>query len=486
MNIIALLELISLDKSKIGSFSTQDFTQIKKQLFAEKEHNSEIEDAEITQLLKALKTNPESLQAVLNNRILFNFFTKKNYSRKDFLDGFTYVETEKVKSFVQQFLIEELNLFFIHNLEANKFDEIALLTEAQNYFPDSLTFMLRQYALDKLDEAIEILKPSYGNLFKILYIQDPDFFTFLCHIKDQEVEQKVKHLLDSVTTIQKENYNSELVNKTFLAMNSYIAFDEDFTKKIRSNKDIGASNFEAHIPKKRNLTWVYVVVGLFVFIRIIFFVNSNAFKNYTEDNTVTYEDENEYKPEPRKIDQYYTNMKFAIDSFQVFLTDYKESEIKQMTRDISLKTGDNPFQTFYKNPPTPDSNHFITVTNKTGYDMVLLENTVLYDSIKMPRSAHFIKAGGVLEINFNSNYSETVFNIYLGKKWATFQTNSNHLFIRNHSIVEYRFSELVPASKEILKTDYNFINDAVVSYSRGGLDVDSQGARINPLDKHEQ
>ncbi|MGC4040987.1 MAG: hypothetical protein QM710_09460 [Flavobacterium sp.] len=141
-------------------------------------------------------------------------------------------------------------------------------------------------------------------------------------------------------------------------------------------------------------------------------------------------------------------------------------------------------RTFYQNQPEGDSSNFIEVTNNTAYDMVLLENTVMYDSIKMPRSAHFIKAGDKLEINFNSGYTETIFNLYLGKKWASFQTTANkNLFIRKQSIVEYRFSQLIPAAKDILHTDYNLINDAVISYSNGSLKVDSSGARINPLDK---
>jgi hypothetical protein len=229
-----------------------------------------------------------------------------------------------------------------------------------------------------------------------------------------------------------------------------------------------------------------VVVGLFVFIRIVVFFNTHDFSNYSNDE-VTYEDETEYKPEPRKIDRYYTNMKYAIDSFQVFLTSYKETDIKQLKQSSSIKTGDNPFETFYQNPPSGDSNHYITVTNNTIYDMVLLENAVLYDSIKMPKSAHFIKAGDNLEINFTSSYTETIFNLYVGKKWGTFQTATNkNLFIRNHSIVEYRFSELIPAAKEILSLDYNFINDAEITFTNGTINIESQGARINPLDKSKK
>ena len=483
MNIIALLETISLDKSEINSLTKTDFTRIKKQLVAQKELNPEIEDAAITKLLKALKTNPESFQVVLNNRILFNFFANKEYPRSHFTNELASVEIEKVTLFVQQFLGEELNSFFIKNLETNTFERISVLAEAQKYFPVHLNFSIKQYALDKLDDAISVLKPPYGNFSKVLYIKDRHFFTFLNQIKDLEIEQKVKDLFETISTIYNQDSNSELANKTFLAMNSFVAFDADFTQKIRRNKDIADTKFEAYIPKKRNLTWVYVVVGLFVFIRIIVFFSTLDFNNSSNEG-VTYDEEVEYNQEPRKIDRYYTNMKYAIDSFQVFLTSYNKTDIKRFKQDSALKTGDNPFETFYQSPPTRDSSHYITITNNTLYDMVLLENAVLYDSIKMPKSAHFIKAGDNLEINFTSSYSETIFNFYVGKKWGTFQTATNkNLFIRNHSIVEYRFSELIPSAKEIIETDYRFLNDVEITFSNGNLKIDSQGILVNPLER---
>ena len=487
MNITALFDSISLDKARIGNFLKGDISQIKKQLLAQKEINSEITDSDIAALLKALKSNPASFEVVLNNRILFNFFAKKDYPRKYFRTELDFVEIRKVKSFVDVFLANELKVFFTQNLEANKFSAISHLAEAQHYFPDSLNDSLKNYSLSKLNDAITILKPTYGNISKVLYIKDSHFFTFLNHIKDDEIEQKIMDLSLVITEFCKQDQNSELANKTFLAMNEYHAFDDDFAQKIAKNKDIADTKFEAYIPKKRNLTWVYVTVGFFVFIRIVFFVNTINFNKYTNDN-VTYDEEIDYKTksEAKKIDRYYTNMKFTIDSFRIFLADYKKLEIKQITQDISLKTGENPFQTFYQNEPAGESNNFIKVKNNTGYDMVLLENTVLYDSIKMPQSAHYIKTGDILEINFKHFETKTVFNLYLGKKWATFQTNSKHLFIRNHSIVEYRFSELIPAAMDILKTDYSFQNDATISYSKSGLNIDSKNTKINPLSETQK
>lgn len=485
MNIIALLESISLDKSRIGSFSKEDYTQIKNQLVAQMEANPEVSVSDVNQLLKALK-EPEVLQAVLNNRILFNFFAKKDYTRERFSDQFATVDTTKIKTFVNDYFGEELKEFFIKSLDSNNFSGISQLVEAKNYFPDNVNFILRQQALNKLDDAIAGLTPPYSNLSKLLYVKDSHFFMVLNEIKDQEIEQKIFDLSNTLAEIYKIDYNSEIANKTYMAMNNYKAFSTDLSNKIRHDKEIAETRVDSHIHKRRNLTWVYVLIGTLIVGRVALFLYDISPSRSYNSNDTYYDEQVEYS-DPPKVDRYYTNMKYSIDSFQVFLTSYTDSEVKQMTRDINLKTGDNPFETFYDDPPAGESNHFITVTNNTGYDMVLLENAIVYDSIKVPRSAHFIKAGDQLDINFKGDYTETIFNMYLGKKWGTFQTATNkNLFIRRKSIVEYRFSELAPQAKDILEADYSFINDAVVTYSKGDVDIDSPGAVVNPLDKYKE
>lgn len=126
-------------------------------------------------------------------------------------------------------------------------------------------------------------------------------------------------------------------------------------------------------------------------------------------------DDYETQSEPRKLDRYYTDMKFKIDSFRIFLAEYNKDQIKRLTKISNIKTGENPFETFYENQPTGESGNNIRIQNSSDYDMLLLENAVLYDSIKIPRTAHFIKAGDFLYINFNSEEAKTIFNVYLGK-----------------------------------------------------------------------
>ncbi len=87
----------------------------------------------------------------------------------------------------------------------------------------------------------------------------------------------------------------------------------------------------------------------------------------------------------------------------------------------------------------------------------------LFDTMKIPKAAYYIKAGKTIEVTTRETDAKSVFNFYIGKKLSSFQTNSNHIFVRNKSIIEYRFSELLPTTMTILRTDYSLINDTTVS-----------------------
>jgi hypothetical protein len=90
----------------------------------------------------------------------------------------------------------------------------------------------------------------------------------------------------------------------------------------------------------------------------------------------------------------------------------------------------------------------------------------------MPVTAYYLKAGE--NAILNSVASNAVFNIYIGKNLASFNTNSNHLFIRNQSIVEYRFKELAPQTKDLLKADFYFDDDVTISFKNGDIKIDSR------------
>ncbi|NNT71003.1 hypothetical protein HKT18_02125 [Flavobacterium sp. IMCC34852] len=468
MNIIQIATLLSVDVTQFGSLTKADFTEMESRLEQEKLNHSNLTDHSIAQFFKALKKHAQPFQAVMNNRALFNFFAQKNYSKKQFPTAVEVQDTTAIKAFIQTFLIEELNPFVLDKIQANEFQEIALLVEAHEFLPDEMANLIYFFAKEKLDLANRTLKPPFGDFSKILYVKDAHFFIFLNGLKNEELEEKIKLFFTTVMNMYMADKTSELAKQTFTAMKNYDALDDQLSKNIGTLKESAEINYKPFAVNRKKYYWIYAVVGLFILIRVSLFISDISEMNNQYDDYENYDDY-ETESEPRKLDRYYTDMKFKIDSFRTFLVDYNQDQIKRLTKISDIKTGQNPFETFYENQPTGESGNNIRIQNSSDYDMLLLENAVLYDSIKIPRTAHYIKAGDFLYVNFNSEEAKTIFNVYLGKKLATFQTESNHLFVRGGSVVEYRFSELAPRAKAILAEDHIFENDVKLNYKNGGL-----------------
>ena len=470
MNIIEIAVLLSVETSKMAFLTAADFAELERKLEDEKQNHPNLTQESIISFLDALKNHAMQFQAVMNNRALFNFFAQKNLSKKQFQE--VNIEDEQaIKDFIQTFLIAELNPFVFDKIKANEFQDIASLTEAHPFLPDRITEKMLFYATEKLDLANQTLKPPFGDFSKILYIKDANFFIFLNGLKNDVIEAKVKAFFTTVMNMYIADKSSELAKRTFTAMKNYHSLDENLSKNIGMLKESAEINYRPFAVNNKKYYWIYAVVGLIILIRVSFFISDLSKLNSEFENYESYDDY-EMQSEPRQLDRYYTDMKFKIDSFRVFLADYNQSQIRRLTNLSNIKTGQNPFETFYKNQPTAESSNYLKVRNTSNYDMILLENAVLYDSIKMPRTAHFIKAGESVEVNFNNADAKTIFNVYMGKKLATFQTESNHLFIRNGSVVEYRFSELIPNVKEVLETDYVFRNDVTLKYLNGNLNIE--------------
>ena len=467
MNIIKIAVLLSVQTNQIGLFTKADLAAMKAKLEEEKENHSNLTDASIAKFFKALKKSSE-FQAVMNNRALFNFFAQKNYSKRQFQAVAAVQDATAIKAFIKTYLIEELNPFVIDKIQTNDFQEIALLAEAHAFLPDEISELIYFFAKEKLDLANRILKPPFGDFSKILYIKDANFYVFLNGLKNEVLEEKVKTFFTTVMNMYIADKTSELAKQTFTAMKNYDALEDQLHKNIGMLKESAEINYKPFAVNRKKYYWIYAVVGLFILIRVFSFISDVSEINNQFDRYENYDDY-ETDSEPRKLDRYYTDMKFKIDSFRTFLVDYNHDQIRRLTRISDIKTGQNPFETFYENQPTGESGNNIRIQNSSHYDMLLLENAVLYDSIKIPRTAHYIKAGDFLYVNFNNEEAKTIFNVYLGKKLATFQTESNHLFVRGGSVVEYRFSELAPRAKAILAEDHIFENDVKLNYKNGGL-----------------
>ena len=467
MNVIKIADLLSIETIKIDSFTETDFADMINRLQSEKAKNHLLTEESITAFLNALKNHPKSFQEVMSHRVLVNFFAEKNYSRKHFGNESKFQSNRETRIFIETFLLTELNSFLFQKMAKNHFEAICELTEVKDFFPLSVSERLVGELHQKLEQATIILRPPTGDFSKITYINDRHFYVLLNAFRSLALEEKVKEVFTAVKNIYYKDEQSEIARSTFAAMKSYNAFDLNLQEQISRFKNEIEENLNLLSEKKTKQHQLYRVIGALAVV-IISVLIYHLFDYYEpiEENNV------EYHSEPKKLDRYYTDMKFKIDSFRVFLTDYNPDEIRTLTAINDIKTGENPFETLYQNWPTGESTNNIRIENKTGYDVLVLENAVLYDSVKIPRTAHFIKSGDYLYVHFNRQDAKNIFNIYLGKKLATFQTKSNHLFIRNRSIVEYRFSELAPNASKILRKDYPADFDMVLKYDDGYLTTD--------------
>ncbi len=467
MNIIEIASWLELEKKNLNTLSESDFLAMESKLSVEKESNANLNEQTIKSFFKAIKNYPNTFYDVMNNRVWFNFLAKKNYSRKQFTDSIQLSSKREIRFFVQTFLMNEINPYVLKKIDVNDYEEINSLTEEKDFFPEDILNEIIIKVTQKLDLASATLKHSAGDLSKIQYVKDYNFFLFLNGLKDPIIEEKVKTVFTAAKNLYKMFKGSELAKNIFTAMDNYKPLDSSFSDSITKYKGYSEENYKPFQINKNRKYIPLAIVGLLVLIRVGFLIRDISKIDFVLDSSE--EDMYEYEAEPPKIDRYYTNMKHRIDSFRVFLVKYNPAEIRRLTQINNFKSGQNPFETFYESQPAEESSTFIKVRNSSGYDMILLENIMAYDTIKMPVTSHFIKAGETVEINFTSSERETVFNAYIGKKLATFQTESNHLFIRRGSIVEYRFSELIPNAEELIKKDLYLKNDTTLKVKNGDI-----------------
>ncbi len=464
MNVIQAADFLSITASKMESLSDNDAATLSEQLKALKNQNVAITDKVIVEFSEAMQQHRIAFREILSQRVLFNFFAQKDLARSQFPNPLSFQDNRKTRLFVELFLAEEMQQLIPQKMTENDLEGIRALAEIQGFLPQSVSELIVQHLHQKLDAANQALIPNYSDFSKIVYIKDHNFFELLSQFRTIQIEEKVKTLFNAVKNLYYKNNNSELSKLTFAAMKHYKAIDPVFTDKIAEFKNESEMRYQPFTVNRRKHKWVYFLIGIVVCLQLNFLIGRLSEINFKTD-TETYD---AYTDAP-ELDPYYTNMKFKIDSFQVFLLDYNPKEIRRLSLITSVKTGQNPFETFYEYPPTGESSNNLRVANESAYDMILLENAILYDSIKIPRAAHFIKAGDYNYIHFSRDDVRSVFNVYVGKKLATFQTESNHLFVRDGSIVEYRFSELAPNAKAVLAEDYEFKNDVKINYSNGKL-----------------
>lgn len=243
MNIIELFEELKIDKNNILLFSAEDVIRIEKQVNAEKRINPDIDVNVANNLILVLKEYREELYFIASNRILYNLFSKKNYSRNSFPSPQREHDSEKIQFFINQFLNNDLVLFFDQNLSQNKFDFINDIFDCKDCFPEDALFQLNRKLNSKLDFILVNLSLNNSqNLPAISYVGYRSFYVLLSYFSSIEMDNKIRSLVN----IAAERYNANKTSDFYIAclssMQEYAAYDPSLTAILDGNKKAVLSN----------------------------------------------------------------------------------------------------------------------------------------------------------------------------------------------------------------------------------------------------
>lgn len=240
MNIIELFEELKIDKSNILLFSPEDVIRIEKQVNVEKRINPDIDVNVANSLVLALKEYPQELYFVVSNRVLYNLFAKKNYSRHNFPSPQRVYDAANIQIFINQFLNDDLVLFFDQNLSQNKFDLISDIFDFKDCFPEDALFQLNKKLISKIDFLLTNV--SQNNLQAIPYVQYRSFYVLLSYFSSIEMDSKIRSLVNIVTDCYNANKLSDYFMTCISAMSGYVAYDPSLTQVLVGNKETVFAN----------------------------------------------------------------------------------------------------------------------------------------------------------------------------------------------------------------------------------------------------
>ena len=243
MNIIELFEELKIDKNNILLFSSEDIIRIEKQINVEKRINQDIEVNVANNLILALKEYRQELYFIVSNRILYNLFSKKNYSRHNFPSPQREYDSEKIQSFINQFLNDDLVLFFDQHLSQNKFDFINDIFDFKDCFPEDALFQLNKKLNGKVDAIlVNLSQNNSANMPAISYVEYRSFYVLLSYFSSIEMDNKIRSLVNIVSERYNANKQSDFYMTCISSMQGYVAYDPGLTDILVSNREAVYSN----------------------------------------------------------------------------------------------------------------------------------------------------------------------------------------------------------------------------------------------------
>jgi len=267
MNIIELFEELKIEKSNILLFSAEDIIRIEKQVNVEKKINPDIDVNVANNLVLALKEYRTALYFVVSNRILFNLFAKKNYSRNSFPAPQREYDASSIQAFISQFLNDDLVLFFDQNLSQNKFDAISDIFDFKSCFPEEALFQLNKKLIGKIDFIlVNLHHGNSSNMQAISYVEYRSFYALLSCFSSIEMDDKMRSLVNIVSSRYNANKLSDFFMTCISAMAGYVAFDPSLTEILVGNREAVFSNINSREPSGSSgwsaRTIIFVVIAV--------------------------------------------------------------------------------------------------------------------------------------------------------------------------------------------------------------------------------
>jgi len=254
MNIIELFENSGIYKEDLRQFTFEDTVKAKKQFEIETSTDRNLVGNFDTDLILAMNEFPKELLFIVNNRVLYNLFAKKNYSRNRFnANNAVSVPDEAIKAFVSRFLTADLGLFIEKKMDENNFETIGDILVVKEFFPQQSLDLINQKISEKFDfifNTISVNLSSTDANQSISFIKYWTFYALVSNFRSVDNDLKIKSLHEKITNhLLRADFKENFVPSAVISMGSYNAIDPLLNSKLRISKELFESKADAEVAR---------------------------------------------------------------------------------------------------------------------------------------------------------------------------------------------------------------------------------------------
>jgi len=486
MNIIELFEKLNLERGKFYQFSAEEIIKIEKRINVEKKLNPEIDNNVASNLVLALKNYPQVFDFLANDFVLYNFFAKSKYPRSHFKSQKIEIDSEQIKAFIDEFLSEDLVLYFDKKMTQNAFDDMEYLLQSKEYFPQEVLYKIEKKAFSKLDFSVNQLDNLAVDMSHLNYLKHKIFYDFLSHFSSPGMDECFTRFINKITAIYNKQPHWNFSSSVIISLSNYNAYSDELKELMLKNKKVANENIESKTSSSSTFSGKSIFFIIVFVLKVIWILSKcssnqsntiyqNNYDNgiYRNSNTINYQ-----MPPSSAVDSVFEKETTKITAFKTYLTTpVSKIAINSDYKLGNFKTGENPFTNVYANARTLDLNSSeLMFKNNSDFDVVVLENAVKKTSIgrinNFASRSYFIKSKESVAIRIDSE-EEKVFNFYIGNALASFGKDADFKIF--DAMNEYRFTKIPESASFIMDHDFKFGNDVTIDQNGEEFSIKSRG-----------